>query len=257
MSDLGFLRMFLWRFLVLRESVYRSRPEEQPERWKRGERWGEGNFMMKGLLGGFFAMCFAEGGIVGDVLVRIFFQLRIVEVSIDKMETVLGAAVAWFFGGWVGMNFFFFGGGGQGCVHSFLAWFSQLFLLFKFIVVSLSSSCSPTVFFFWFFSGWWRLFIFCCFCWFCCFCCVCCSFVCSCFFCCWFSSCSWCCFWCCSFGWMFLFPSDLGSSLFQTALMVPRFKGRFRDWASGFVLCVAVVVVVICGRWILLRTESG
>ena len=43
---------------------------------------------------------------------------------------------------------------------------------------------------------------------------------------------------------MFLFPDDLGPSLLRNALMVPRVLGRFGDWTSVFVLCVAVVIVI-------------
>ena len=45
-------------------------------------------------------------------------------------------------------------------------------------------------------------------------------------------------------GGCFFFPDDLDPSLLRTALMVPRFQGRFGDWGREFVVCVAVVVVI-------------
>ena len=75
-----------------------------------------------------------------------------------------------------------------------------------------------------------------------------------CFFCWWSCSWYWCCFWCCYSGWMFLFPGDLGPSFLQSALMAPRLQDKFGDWASGLVLCVAVIVIV--GWWNLAKWPS-
>ena len=59
--------------------------------WERGESWGQGNFMMRGLLGGF------EEGFVGGVFV-VIFQMGVVEVPVVDVEIVPGGCCGVSFG---------------------------------------------------------------------------------------------------------------------------------------------------------------
>ena len=142
-----------------------------------------------------------------------------------------------------------------GCIHSFFALFSALSLrLFRFVEVSIFSSCSVFFFFAFFFAFLevvmevellirlvlirlvLLLLLFCwcgSFCYYFCCCCFCC------FYCCCY------CFCCCSSGSFycsFFFPGDLGPPFFWF-WVVPRFRGRISGCADGLFRVAATVVV--------------
>ena len=137
MMILGFggLGIFLRIILAVGgESVQWSCSEEQPGTWERRESWQEGYFILRGLLGGLKRgllgwVCgdFSDGGDWGAGCGDCTWGCCGV-VSDDDLWVSVGVLA---------------------CIQSFLALISPLSLhLFRFVEVSISSGCSPSLFFF-------------------------------------------------------------------------------------------------------------